>query len=230
MKIVCISDTHSLHLKMTHPIPDGDMIVHAGDFTNVGRFTEILHFRDWYGKLPHKNKLLICGNHEREVSEETQTVMNVFNEAEIDLIHDETIELDGVRFFGQPRTPEFFDWGWMYQRGAQAKKIWDQVPIETDVLLCHGPPFGYGDLCPDFNNRQGPQIHVGCGDQVEMLKRTQIPFVVCGHIHESYGVHMTPWGTVVVNASTCTSRYQPTNRPLVIDFDLKTRTGTVSVE
>jgi len=36
MKIVFISDTHGLHGDMLHPIPEGDVLIHAGDCTNMG--------------------------------------------------------------------------------------------------------------------------------------------------------------------------------------------------
>ena len=36
MRIVCISDTHSLHDRMRHPLPKGDVLIHAGDISNRG--------------------------------------------------------------------------------------------------------------------------------------------------------------------------------------------------
>lgn len=41
MRVVCISDTHSQHNSMTNAIPDGDVLVHAGDFTNTGDPDEV---------------------------------------------------------------------------------------------------------------------------------------------------------------------------------------------
>ncbi len=35
IRVVCISDTHNQHQKLT--IPDGDILIHGGDFTNFGR-------------------------------------------------------------------------------------------------------------------------------------------------------------------------------------------------
>eukprot|EP01032_Pedospumella_encystans_P037043 gene37043-41944_t len=43
VRIVCISDTHSLEAYM-QPIPDGDVLIHAGDFSNVGTFPEVVRF------------------------------------------------------------------------------------------------------------------------------------------------------------------------------------------
>lgn len=45
MRVVCISDTHSLHerLRVSVPIPDGDVLVHAGDFSDTGGRDEVLY-------------------------------------------------------------------------------------------------------------------------------------------------------------------------------------------
>ena len=34
--------------------PLGDILIHAGDFTNYGLVSEIVAFNDWLAKLPHK--------------------------------------------------------------------------------------------------------------------------------------------------------------------------------
>src|ERR1035437_6153833 len=63
MRVVCISDTHELHRELK--VPGGDLLIHAGDFTSFGKGTkEILDFNDWLGDLPHRYKVLTCGNHE----------------------------------------------------------------------------------------------------------------------------------------------------------------------
>ena len=65
MKIVLISDTHGLHSKMTHPMPEGEVLIHAGDFTNVGSLVDVARFDQWLGSLDYKHKIVIAGNHER---------------------------------------------------------------------------------------------------------------------------------------------------------------------
>ena len=62
MKIVCISDTHSLQHRMN--IPDGDLLIHAGDVSSGGRIEEIEMFNEWMGSLPHRHKVVIAGNHD----------------------------------------------------------------------------------------------------------------------------------------------------------------------
>ena len=62
MRLVLISDTHSLHGDLV--IPDGDMLIHCGDYSNHGAFGDLLAFNKWLGKLPHEHKLVVSGNHD----------------------------------------------------------------------------------------------------------------------------------------------------------------------
>lgn len=60
IKIVCISDTHT----NTPSVPNGDVLIHAGDLTNAGTVEEIQKQLDWLDSLPHKEKIFIIGNHD----------------------------------------------------------------------------------------------------------------------------------------------------------------------
>ena len=62
MKIVCISDTHSMHELVD--VPEGDVLVHAGDFTSLGHLSEVQAFGVWFNAQPHKHKICIAGNHD----------------------------------------------------------------------------------------------------------------------------------------------------------------------
>lgn len=216
MKLVCLSDTHQMHDEIL--VPDGDILIHAGDFTHTGKPKEYTKFLEWYSKQPHKHKLLICGNHEKEISEETEKFQIICKHYDVKLIHDQIYEIEGIKFFGQPRTPRFHNWGWMYERGEEAEKVWSQLPYEIDVLVCHGPPFGFGDQTPV--SRFMPEIinNAGCEAQLNKLKQIKPKLVICGHIHYSYGIHLTDFGTLVVNAASCTEGYKPLNKPIVINI------------
>ncbi len=63
VRIVCLSDTHGLHRKLT--LPPADILIHSGDFMVHGRSTdEIDDFNSWLGSLPHKHKIVVAGNHD----------------------------------------------------------------------------------------------------------------------------------------------------------------------
>ena len=66
VKIVCISDTHGRTDDKNFPaIPDGDILLHAGDFTYKGQKEHVFEFNEWLGTLPHRHKIVIAGNHEK---------------------------------------------------------------------------------------------------------------------------------------------------------------------
>ena len=62
IRVVCISDTHMKHEKLQ--IPDGDILVHTGDFSSLGRWDDIKRFADWFATRPHQHKIVIAGNHD----------------------------------------------------------------------------------------------------------------------------------------------------------------------
>ena len=62
VRVVCISDTHNRFRELS--IPDGDILIHAGDITRRGYLAELKDFNDWLLSLPHKHKVVIAGNHE----------------------------------------------------------------------------------------------------------------------------------------------------------------------
>lgn len=225
MIIVAISDTHTKHHEVD--VPDGDVLIHAGDSTNIGRINELEDFAVWFGTLPHKHKIAICGNHEVNINGRTDIFKSIMEPFGVVVLHQESIVIEGVKFYGEPRTPSFYNWGWMYERGKEAKKIWKSIPDDADVIISHGPPYGFGDRCPDFeSNRfrhpEEPRIyhHVGCKDLMKRLMEVRPMLHICGHIHEAYGFHETPWGTTIINASTCNGKYQPVNPPISIKLEV----------
>ena len=63
IKILQISDTHNRHNDLTN-LPEADVIVHCGDFTEQGTEEETLDFLNWFIELPYKHKIFITGNHD----------------------------------------------------------------------------------------------------------------------------------------------------------------------
>ena len=67
MRIVCISDTHTKHWEMNlyNTLPEGDVLIHAGDLSNRGSQWDIEDFIDWFSRLDgFKYKIFIAGNHD----------------------------------------------------------------------------------------------------------------------------------------------------------------------
>ncbi|OAQ95986.1 hypothetical protein LLEC1_01667 [Akanthomyces lecanii] len=59
-RIVCISDTHNCTVKL----PPGDVLIHAGDITNQGSFSELSKAVKWLEGLQYEAKIIIAGNHD----------------------------------------------------------------------------------------------------------------------------------------------------------------------
>ena len=64
MRIVALSDTHRLEHKV--PIPDGDILIHAGDMTGRGNWEEFITVGRWFKELKSRftHRIMIAGNHD----------------------------------------------------------------------------------------------------------------------------------------------------------------------
>lgn len=69
IQVVCISDTHT---KIPEDVPLGDILIHAGDMTNDGSVAEIQKQIDWLASLPHKEIVVISGNHDTYLDPRTR--------------------------------------------------------------------------------------------------------------------------------------------------------------
>jgi Icc-related predicted phosphoesterase len=212
MKLVLISDTHGLHDKMTHAIPDGDVLIHAGDFTNVGSVKDVERFDAWLGSLPHKYKIVIAGNHERGWDQPDRSLEKNFSKsAGIIYIEDAAVQIDGILFHGSPWTPTFgYDWAFNADRGVIIRNFWNAIPFDTDVLITHGPPMGILD-------RALGVTHVGCEDLAKAVTVLSPRLHVFGHIHGDYGQRKIG-ETTYVNASICNESYEPINQPITFEL------------
>ena len=216
MKIIFISDTHTLHGQMLEKIPDGDVLVHCGDVSSRGVGSEIDNFFFWFSSLPHKNKIFIAGNHDFGFEYRNTTLQNTLESMQKDGIHylqDSGVEIDGIKFWGSPWTPPFHNWAFMLNED-EIKEKWEMIPRDTNVLITHGPPKGILDLVVY------DQINVGCHSLMEeVLKLKDLKAHAFGHIHEEYGTKkLEETGPIFINASTCTLRYKPWNKPIMIEI------------
>ena len=104
MRIVCFSDTHGYHEKVE--IPDGDILIHAGDFSRRGSTSEQEAFDVYLGGLPHTHKIVIAGNHDWSLEDVDDPESRFHNAA---YLQDSSITIDGVKFYGAPWQPEFYN-------------------------------------------------------------------------------------------------------------------------
>lgn len=210
MRLVFISDTHSLHLKMEHPVPAGDVLIHCGDCTNVGRVAELEDFNTWIGTLPHRRKIVVAGNHDWLFQRNLTKAKRLLTNATY--LQDDGLIIEKVRFWGSPWQPWFCDWAFNKQRGADIRQYWEAIPIDTNVLITHGPPQGILDTI----HKDGE--HLGCADLMDIVDNRVQPHIhAFGHIHGGYGQRQ--WReTLYINAAICNEAYRPVNAPIVIDL------------
>lgn len=213
MKIVCLSDTHNCNEQIE--VPNGDILIHAGDATIRGTIPEIEEFNDWFANLPHKIKIFVAGNHDW-LFETNNSYARKLLDGSIIYLQDSSVEIEGLKIYGSPWQPRFFDWAFNLMRGEELAEKWKLIPLDTDILITHGPPNGILDEVP----RKYWIENTGCEElikKVEELAQNNLKLHIFGHIHCGYG-QTERFGVKFVNASNCDEEYNPTQPPIVIEI------------
>ncbi len=209
MKFVVISDTHGLHDRLE--LPPGDVLIHGGDVSKRGYTREIKSFVDWFAAQPHPHKIFVAGNHDYFFEQKPQAEIDAIIPSNVIYLNDSGIELNGIRIWGSPIQPWFCDWAFNRQRGPEIRKHWDLIPPATDILITHGPPFG-------FHDRLITGVAVGCEELTKKVWEVKPKIHIFGHIHEAYGESETD-GVRFINAAVLNHRYEMQNAPIVFDWD-----------
>lgn len=217
MRIVALSDTHGYHNGLQ--VPDGDLLIHAGDFSMRANKLIVIEFANWFKSLPHKHKIVISGNHDAACDGRLPWAREVFSPA-IYLDH-ELCEVMGYSIFASPYTSSIYEpspWFFDYPRyGERSKELWDQLPDYLDLLITHGPPHGIMDLVPFIHPGEDP--HVGDENLLNRVKQILPRIHIFGHIHEGHGSYVHDiWSTKFYNVCVCDGDYRPVNPITVIDL------------
>ncbi|MBK9489314.1 MAG: metallophosphatase domain-containing protein [Haliscomenobacter sp.] len=208
MRFVAISDTHGKH---NFELPEGDVLLHAGDVSSRGSKTEVQRFLDWFAGLDYAYKIFIAGNHDFFFEEASTADIHTMIPPEIIYLNDSGVEIAGIHIWGSPIQPWFYDWAFNRQRGPAIQKHWDLIPANSDIIITHGPVFGIHD-------RTVSGLPVGCEDLLPVIQRIKPKVHLCGHIHEAYGSRQVG-ETLYLNASILDVRYTIANPPIVFDVD-----------
>lgn len=205
MRIVVVADTHRFEEDLP-AVPDGDVLVHAGDACRGGSLDELAGALAFLRAMPHRHKLFVAGNHDKALQRQPREARALMGD--IRHLEDEGVELDGVRFWGSPWTPVFHDWAFMLERGAPLREKWRLIPEGVHVLITHGPPRGFGDAPVDGRG-------AGCDDLLARVQEVRPLLHVYGHIHQGRGA-WREGPTTFVNATT----WECELPPAVIDVDV----------
>ncbi|KIX02009.1 uncharacterized protein Z518_07948 [Rhinocladiella mackenziei CBS 650.93] len=206
-RIVCISDTHN----QTPKLPSGDILIHAGDLTNQGTYSELQKTISWLQQTEFQLKIVVCGNHDvtcdipfyqqygaffhNKRMEDPQRCIDLF-QADPSIVYlnhearDVQITYKGgavtkLKVFGSPYSPAKGFWAFGYIP-ENASRLWDQIPLDSDIVVTHTPAKFHRD-------EYGTRGAAGCERLREALWRVRPRLFVCGHVHEAYGVEAVTW-------------------------------------
>jgi hypothetical protein len=206
-RFVCISDTHNTLPKL----PLGDVLIHAGDLTNQGSLSELQKTITWLEKAPFECKLVIAGNHDitldstfykeygsrfhnQQAQDMEQCISLLRQSSSITYLNHEakTIHLTKTegpqttfKVFGSPYSPRRGLWAFGYPP-EDADALWEQVPLDSDVVITHTPPKHHCDESPTRGS-------AGCEALRQALWRVRPRLAVCGHVHEARGAETVFW-------------------------------------
>ncbi|GAB1314235.1 Phosphoric ester [Madurella fahalii] len=171
VSVVCVSDTHN-----SQPaLPNGDVLIHAGDLTQSGSSRELQETIDWLRAQSHPVKIVIAGNHDlllirvkmNDAAPETRTTATCPNGRQL-------------RVYGSPYSARHGNWAFQYPR---SDNIWaGTVPRDVDILVTHGPPRAHLDL-----------LRLGCVYLLRELWQVRPRLHIFGHIHEGAGTEWLPF-------------------------------------
>lgn len=182
IRIVCISDTHSLD---PGNIPDGDILIHAGDITDHGTPAELQAAINLYSELPHPYKYVIAGNHDTYLDPSSRATLSHTDQQHGSLDWKSLTYLQNsshkpyfpcqkrtLHIYGAPQSPlpePHFAFTYFPD-----KNPWEStIPLETDILITHTPPKHHLDL---------PRA-LGCPHLAAEVQRVKPKLHVFGHVH-----------------------------------------------
>jgi Icc-related predicted phosphoesterase len=163
--------------------------------------------------------VFIAGNHDFGFQREPKMAKEVVNYYK-DIIYLQDsflgygVDLENyVKIYGSPWQPEFHNWAFnLPKNGLELAQKWNEIPDDTDILITHGPAFGYLDTI------MGQYDNLGCELLTKRIKTIKPKIHVCGHIHSGYG-YVFDGDTHYINASVLDEQYQYTQKPLTVEWD-----------
>ncbi|RMY58117.1 hypothetical protein D0865_02779 [Hortaea werneckii] len=217
IRIVCISDTHKKAPGEGYTLPQGDILIHAGDLTNQGSLSEISKAVSWLSQqTSFKIKIVIAGNHDLSLDPDYNPLKHASgwkvappasevaecrrllgeNDAFTYLQHTSHVvnipeKAISLKVFGSPYSPHRGgrqNWAFQYDVETEASRIWSEIPDDTDIVVSHTPAKGVCDASQHWTEG-------GCrGLLGEGLGRVRPLLHVCGHCHEGRGAEVVRWG------------------------------------
>lgn len=210
MIIDCVADLHGHYPKLE----GGDLLIVAGDLTGDDSYEEVKYFCKWLNVQKYRFRVVCAGNHDNWL----QLNPNWINCEGVHHLCDSGTEFEGLKIWGSPWTKIFEGMNphcmaFTVDTEEELAEKWKLIPDDVDILITHCPPYGMKDRTID-NERVGSKSL-----QMELFERLRPQLIVCGHIHEDYGIEAH--GGIVnklVNASHVNENYEPVNKPIRVEL------------
>jgi hypothetical protein len=152
-------------------------------------------FIPWLRSVPATDKVVIAGNHDFVLQPMVKGegrfgygYGNEFYERTVErlattchYLSDESATVQGLKFHGTPWVPRFMDWAFM-AADPLLKEKYDLIPDDTDILVVHGPPYGFGDLS-SYGDK-----NVGSVSLRRRMGELNLKLAFFGHIHNGRGI------------------------------------------
>ena len=211
--ITFISDTHTKHKHVTGELPGGDILIHCGDISNRGYMNEIKNFLEWFdGIKGYEHKIFIAGNHDFGFQDSPKVCAKLLQDyPTVTYLEDNSVIIDGIKIYGSPWQPRFYNWAFNVDRGWDIAQKWEKIPMDTDILITHGPLHGILD-----STYAGQRV--GCEDLYKKVMEIKPKVHACGHIHYDYGMKEMD-GMTFINACSLGEDYMYQNGPITLDFE-----------
>lgn len=188
MKILAYSDAHG---RLPTIPAGGDVVILSGDmlpnFSHNKRVDTTLQlewlaneFIDWAWGITAGHIIITAGNHDTCFEDNIVWTRKILeNDKRITVLIDEAIIIDGVKFYGSPWVNPVGNWSFLADTGKMAI-VRDIIPLDTNVLVCHSPPYGILDMAYNQN--------LGCKHLLKKLDHlNNLGLMTVGHIHECGG-------------------------------------------
>jgi len=207
-RIICISDTHN----QTPKLPPGDVLIHAGDLTNQGSYSELRKTISWIESADFEAKIVVAGNHDTTLDEpffisngnkwkwptpqspemcrkllaESSSITYLEHEAAEIYLTSSKGPQTCFKIFGSPYSPGRRGWAFQYADDAAAQRLWSDIEDDNDIIITHTPAHGH---CDETNRDEMS----GCPILKQALARVRPMLHICGHIHDARGVERIRW-------------------------------------
>ena len=161
VRVVCISDTHDLHRLL--PIPEADLLIHAGDLTETGDRDDVRSAMRWLNAQPCRDIVATAGNH--DLALRSPSFVRDMRESfpRVQLLIDEGAEISGRKVWGSPWAPMPQTlWAYTAPRGSETlARAWAEIPDDVEVLVTHTPPARHPRL--ERHRQRPPRVQTAGG-------------------------------------------------------------------